>query len=32
MSMLIRDVAALAALSAFVAMITMWSELIVHVV
>jgi len=32
MSMLIRDLAALAALASFVAMITLWSELIAHVV
>jgi hypothetical protein len=29
---MIRDAAALAALSLFVAMITMWSDLIVHIV
>ncbi len=32
MSMLIRDLAALAALASFVAMISLWSDLIVHIV
>ena len=32
MSMMIRDLAALAALASFVAMISLWSEFIVHLV